>query len=59
MKNRPETVPRDPRSTSEATGEQKSRKNEKNERFWDAPGTSQETPGDPGGPKNAKKTICC
>ena len=26
MKNRPETVPGDPRSSSEATGEQKSRK---------------------------------
>ena len=43
MKNQPETVPGDPRSSSEATGAQKSRKKTRKSRFWEPPGDAQET----------------
>ena len=43
MKNRPETVPGDPRSSSEATGAPKSRKKTRKSRFWEPPGDAQET----------------
>ena len=43
MKNRPETVPGDPRSSSEATGAQKSRKKKQKSRFLEPPGDAQET----------------
>ena len=43
MKNRPETVPGDPRSSSEATGAQKSRKKTPKSRFGEPPGDAQET----------------
>ena len=43
MKNRPETVPGDPRSSSEATGAQKSRKEKQKSRFLEPPGDDQET----------------
>ena len=42
MKNRPETVPGDPRSSSEATGAQKSRKKKQKSRFREPPGDAQE-----------------
>ena len=50
MKNRPETVPGDPRSSSEATGAQKSRKKTQKSRFWEPPGDAQET-------QNSSKNI--
>ena len=43
MNYRPETVPGDPRSSSEATGAQKSRKKKQKSRFWEPPGDAQET----------------
>ena len=51
MKNRPETVPGDPRSSSEATGAQKSRKKTRKSRFWESPR------GRPGDQKCIEKLI--
>ena len=52
MKNRSETVPGDPRSSSEATGAQKSRKKTRKSRFWEPPGDAQEAQNSS---KNVKK----
>ena len=55
LKNRPETVPGDPRSSSEATGAQKSRKKTQKNRFREPYGDVQETQNSS---KNAlKKTM--
>ena len=52
MKTGPEMLPGDPRSTSEATVAQKSRKKKRQGRFWEPPGDAQ---GTQNSSKNASK----